>query len=110
MVTLQRFCLFSLDILCAALVGTDWRGGLCFGQLGAYIPPMSPAGSIIIQAECACGHRAVLTAERLGEAPDYFMGFDRLRCSRCGRRGRPVSVIRYWSSAATKVPDAKPQS
>lgn len=67
-----------------------------------YIPPMSPKGSIIIHAECACGHRAVLTAELLGEAPDYFMGFDRLRCSRCGRRGRPASVIRYWSSSAER--------
>jgi len=74
--------------------------GLCAGYLWAYIPPMAPQGSIIIHAECACGHRAVLTAQLLGEAPDYFMGFDRLRCSRCGRRGRPASVIRYWSSSA----------
>lgn len=61
---------------------------------------MSPHGSIIIQVECACGHRAMLTADLLREAPDYFMAFHRLRCTRCGRRGRPANVIRYWSSAA----------
>jgi len=55
-------------------------------------------GTIIIRTTCACGHQAELTSETLGEDAMTFMDFHRLRCSACGRRGRPESVIKAWVS------------
>jgi len=56
------------------------------------------SGSIIIRTTCACSHTATLTSEMLGEDAMTFMDFQRLRCSACGRRGRPESVIKAWVS------------
>lgn len=56
-------------------------------------------GAIIINTECQCGHRATLTSTMLGEDAMTFMRFERLRCSACGRKGRPEVVTRTWVAA-----------
>jgi hypothetical protein len=57
-------------------------------------------GGIVIRVECACGHRATLAGADLGEDPATFVGWHRLRCSGCGRRGRPDGVSRAWVGVA----------
>jgi len=60
---------------------------------------MYPSGEITLRVDCACGHTAELRAEDVGCDPLYFKGWDRLRCSRCGRKGRPAAIMRSWSPA-----------
>lgn len=61
-------------------------------------------GGIIIRVGCACGHRAALTDTDFGQDPATFEAWHRLRCKRCVRRGKPVEVVRSWSSGAEHAP------
>lgn len=65
---------------------------------------VSDSTCVGVRTECACGHSGTLAAETPGADPGSFDAWHRLRCSACGRRGRPESVTRGWGQCGRESP------
>jgi hypothetical protein len=51
-----------------------------------------------LRIECACGHSVTLYGDALPHE-----AVDRLRCTACGRVGRPAVLVRGWSSGVNAM-------